>query len=144
LREYVSTHGLQGCVQFVGKLSAQELLAEYSTADVLLLASVDRGNWQENQACVVQEAMLCRALVAVSRTGGVPESTAPEMLPYSFPPEQPEAIAGALRRIDMLSIDGLRQLGERGRLFAAQRYDIRHLNRDLLATAERVLERQLG
>jgi hypothetical protein len=50
LREYVSTHGLQAWVQFVGILSAQELLVEYSTADVLLLPSVDRGNWQENQS----------------------------------------------------------------------------------------------
>ena len=135
LRNCVAEHGLEGCVEFVGKLSRDKLLGEYVSADVFLLPSVVRGTWQENQACVVQEALLAKTVAAVSRTGGVPESTAPSMLPFSFCPENPEQIAHALQRLDDLSIAEMTLLGQGGREFVEQRYDIRLLNRELLNTA---------
>jgi colanic acid/amylovoran biosynthesis glycosyltransferase len=139
LREYVTVQGLGDCVKFLGKLTNAPLRREYCAADVLLLPSVPRGTWTENQACVVQEAMFARAAVAISRTGGVPESTAPEMLPFSFEPENPEQIAQALLRLDQLSVEELAQLGRAGREFTERRYDIRTLNRELLDTVKRVM-----
>ena len=138
LREYVAQRGLTGTVEFVGRLSREKLFDAYAAADVFLLPSVVRGTWQENQACVVQEAMFAKTVVAISRTGGVPESTAPEMLPFSFEPENPEQIAQALLRLDELSATELTRLGQSGREFTERRYDIRTLNRELLNTVKRV------
>jgi len=138
LRNCVAEFGLEGCVEFVGKLPRDKLFDEYASADVFLLPSVVRGTWQENQACVVQEALLAKTVVAISRTGGVPESTAPSMLPFSFSPENPEQIAHALQRLDDLSIAEMAALGQDGREFVKQRYDIGKLNRELLDTALKV------
>jgi glycosyltransferase involved in cell wall biosynthesis len=143
LRAYVAANQLGQHVEFIGKVPTERLLREYETADVLLLPSVVRGTWQENQACVVQEAMLLRTLVAVSAAGGVLESTAPEMLQFSFEPEEPMQIAASLIRISRLSAAELHDLGGKGRSFATTRYDIRALNRDLLAVTERVTGRRM-
>jgi glycosyltransferase involved in cell wall biosynthesis len=142
LQAFVAEHRLSDCVQFIGKVPMDQLLAEYASADVMLLPSVVRGTWQENQACVVQEAMLSRSLVAVSRTGGVPESTAPELLRFSFEPEQPEQMAAALKEVAQLSVSELHALGAAARSFAVARYDIRVLNRELLAVTSRVTGRR--
>jgi len=141
LRKYVDEHGLGSAVEFVGKLSREKLFDAYASADVFLLPSVVRGTWQENQACVVQEAMFAKAVAAISRTGGVPESTAPSMLPFSFEPENPSQIADALAQLDNLSGSELAALGASGRTFAEHRYDIRRLNRELLDTVERVVKK---
>jgi glycosyltransferase involved in cell wall biosynthesis len=82
--------------------------------------------------------MFAKAVVAISRTGGVPESTAPSMLTFSFDPENPEQMAQALQRLDDLTAAELAQLGRSGRDFVEQRYDIRNLNRELLATTLQV------
>lgn len=84
-----------------------------------------RGTWVENQACVVQEAILCSAVVAISRTGGVPESTtAPHMHRFMFEPECPDQIAHILRQLLTLGASELPEIGAAGRELAQRNYDI--------------------
>jgi glycosyltransferase involved in cell wall biosynthesis len=90
------------------------------------------GTWEENQACVVQEAMLAQALVIASQTGGVPESLAPELRPFLVPEGDARAIAAAVVAIGAYDIPLLRQLGMAARRFAVGRYDIRNLNSQIL------------
>lgn len=135
LKEYVSQHGLDRNVEFLGRLDSQSLRSQYRQADVFLLPSIPLGTWKENQACVVQEAMLMRGIAAVSRTGGVPESTAPQMHPYSFEAGDVAGVIDSLRRLSRLSAAECALLGARGREFVEARYDIRILNRQLLDTA---------
>lgn len=135
LRTFVADHGLESDVEILGRQSQERLYEEYRRADVFVLPSVKVGNWEENQACVVQEAMLMRAVVAVSRTGGVPESTAPEMLAYSFEPGDVEGLVDSLLKVAQLSEEALRELGAKGRAFVEQRYDIRRLNAELIEVA---------
>jgi glycosyltransferase involved in cell wall biosynthesis len=135
LKDYVAQNGMSDRVEFLGRVDQLRLQAAYRQADVFLLPSVPQGTWKENQACVVQEAMLMRAVVAISQTGGVPESTAPSMLPYSFEIASVAGITDSLRRLAQLSADELRQLGAQGRLFVEHGYDIRSLNRELLDIA---------
>lgn len=142
LHAAVKKHGLESTVQFLGKVSRERLHEEYCKADVLLLPSVQRGTWVENQACVVQEAMLCSAVVAISRTGGVPESTAPHMHRFIFEPEQPEQIAATLRELLKLDAGELAAMGAGGREFAERKYDIGTLNRQILGELEARRARQ--
>ncbi|HEY5809992.1 MAG TPA: glycosyltransferase family 4 protein [Povalibacter sp.] len=135
LTRLVAQLGLERHVEMLGRVDQKQLKGRYREADVFLLPSVARNTWEENQACVVQEALFMRAVAAVSRTGGVCESTAPAMLSYSFDPGCVTGIVASLRALSQLSEEQLQSLGAQGRAFVEARYDIRKLNRELLATA---------
>lgn len=135
LSRFVAQYGLERHVEMLGRVDQQRLKRYYSEADVFLLPSVARSTWEENQACVVQEALFMRAIAAVSRTGGVCESTAPAMLPYSFDPGCVDGMVASLRALSQLPEEQLQSLGAKGRAFVEARYDIRRLNRELLDTA---------
>ncbi len=135
LERYVDENGLRSHVEFTGAVTTEALVAHVGEADVVLLPSIEWGTWVENQACVVQEAMLMKALVVATATGGVPESIAPELRRFLVPPGDPAAIVHALRAVRALDDVEMRVLGEAGRAFAEVRYDIRHLNAHLLERA---------
>jgi glycosyltransferase involved in cell wall biosynthesis len=135
LEEYVRRHGMEDRVRFLGTLTTGQVIRAMGEADALLLPSVQVGNWVENQACAVQEAMLMKTPVIVSRTGGVPESVAPEMSPFICEPGSARDLARAIQDLAALSADELARLGEAGRVFVQARYDITALNRRLLAMA---------
>lgn len=136
-RAYVETHGLGDSIVFLGAVPFGQLHDELTFADALLLPSLVVGTWQENQACVVQEAMLMHTLVATSTTGGVPESTAPELRQFGFAPADPAAIAQAVQRLRALTEPQLQALGHAGAGFARVGYDIVKLNAQLLTAATR-------
>ncbi|HEX2188616.1 MAG TPA: glycosyltransferase family 4 protein [Longimicrobiaceae bacterium] len=135
LERWAAENGLGPYVEFTGAVTTEALVAHVAGADAVLLPSIELGTWVENQACIVQEAMLMKAAVVATTAGGVPESLAPELHPYLVPPEDPAAIARALLALRALDDDGLRALGEAGRAFAEERYDIRRLNAALLERA---------
>ena len=137
LEKYVADHDLSPYVEFLGRLSTEDVVRAMAEADALLLPSIQIGNWVENQACAVQEAMLMKALVITSRTGGVPESIPPEMQRFVVTPGDPAALADAIEEVSKLSENELRLLGETCRDFVVAGYDIRKLN-------ERLLERVVG
>jgi colanic acid/amylovoran biosynthesis glycosyltransferase len=132
LEAYVAEHQLQPYVRFLGTLSTEEVLQAMLDADALLLPSLHLGNWAENQACAVQEAMLMKTLVVTTQTGGVPESIAEEMRRFSIPAGDADAIANAIMEILAMSDHDLTALGEAGRAFVLRGYDVRRLNEQLL------------
>ena len=117
---------------FVGRLSTEKVWEENLNTDVLVLPSIPHGNWEETQACVLQESMLARAVIVSSRMGGVQESIAPEMQRFSFDAGNSEQMASALAGLSRLTAEELAGLGERGRRFVERNYDIAALNRLLL------------
>jgi len=135
LERFVAENGLAPYVEFAGVVTTAVLLDHIARADVVLLPSIELGTWVENQACIVQEAMLMKALVVATTAGGVPESTAPELRPFLVPPEDPAAIARSVLAVRALRDDEMRALGAAGRAFAEERYDIRRLNATLLERA---------
>jgi colanic acid/amylovoran biosynthesis glycosyltransferase len=132
LREQVASAALSEWIEIVGPLPRSGLLAAMRLADVLVLPSIVVGTWEENQACVAQEAMLSQSLVIASTSGGIPESLAPAHHAYMVPEGDATAIAAQLARATTLTVDGLRALGDAGRAFAVERYDIRSLNRQII------------
>jgi colanic acid/amylovoran biosynthesis glycosyltransferase len=137
LESYVRAEGLERHVTFLGTLTTEGVIRAMGEADALLLPSIQVGNWVENQACAVQEAMLMKALVITSITGGVPESIPPEMAAYNVTPGEVDALAQAIAAVHALPVSELKRLGAAGRAFVSSRYDIRSLN-DFL------IERTLG
>ncbi len=120
-------------VELIGALPRERLLDEMRLSDVLMVPSIVVGTWEENQACVVQEAMLMQATVVATATGGVPESLAPELHQFLVPEGDAFAMAAQLDRIAALADAELARLGAAARAFAASRYDIRQLNQQVIS-----------
>jgi glycosyltransferase involved in cell wall biosynthesis len=79
-------------VTFTGFVPDDDLVALYNAAVCLALPSFDEGF-----GLPVIEAMACGLPVAISSSGSLPEVAREAGL--QFPPSDPEAIAGALRRL---------------------------------------------
>jgi glycosyltransferase involved in cell wall biosynthesis len=93
IRAEIADRGLAGRVRLVGPLTGVDLADAYSVADLLVLAS--RG---ETYGMVLTEALARAVPVLVTDVGGVREALgAGEPPGILVPPEDPEALAGALR-----------------------------------------------
>lgn len=134
LENLVRELGLTEVVRFVGERYPEETVREFGNADALLLPSLPL-NGVENQACVVQEALLMKALVATSRVGGVPESIPESMKQFSFDCGDSNALRDVIRRLLSMTPEAYEDLGARGREWVAGRYDIRAINQSMIETA---------
>jgi colanic acid/amylovoran biosynthesis glycosyltransferase len=136
LERFVRDNGLEQYVKFLGTLSPDATVREFSKADALLLPSVPVGNCIETQGCVLQEALLTETAVITSALGGVLESTPDLMHPYSVPGGDAVALAESITRMSALPPDNLRALGRAGRAWVLERYDIRLLNARMVRIAQ--------
>jgi glycosyltransferase involved in cell wall biosynthesis len=132
LEAYVDEHALHEHVRFLGRLTTAQVIAAMGEADALVLPSVTVGNWTENQACAVQEAMLMKALVITAQTGGVPESIPAVFKRFSAPERNAADLAQAITSVYDLTPAQLTELGHEGRKFVETGYDIEQLNRTML------------
>jgi glycosyltransferase involved in cell wall biosynthesis len=136
LEQYVRANHLEPYVTFLGTLSTEGVIRAMEESDALLLPSIQVGNWVENQACAVQEAMLMKALVITTRTGGVPESIPPEMQRFSAAEKDVAALTRAIAEVNALPLLELRRLGAAGRAFVTRDYEVGQLNDRLIALTQ--------
>jgi glycosyltransferase involved in cell wall biosynthesis len=137
LEKFVRENKLESYVHFLGTLSTDGVIRAMGDSDALLLPSIQVGNWVENQACAVQEAMLMKALVITTTTGGVPESIPPEMRRYTAPEKDAARLADVIAGVHALSTEDLARLGETCRSFVVRNYDVTQLNRELIDKTQR-------
>ncbi len=76
--------------------------------------------------------------VVASAVGGIPEAVADGETGLLVPPNDPEALAGALGRL-LADPELRRRLGAAGRRRAEALYDVPHFRREHLALYERLL-----
>jgi glycosyltransferase involved in cell wall biosynthesis len=132
IRRIVQECGLESLVRFTGALAMHEVVKALSDSDVLVLSSVPRNTWKENQACVMQEAMLMGTVVVASDIGGVAESIPEEMRSLLFPPGEQQPLTDNIERLLRTGATALRELGRAGRNFVMRKYDVRELNAQIL------------
>ncbi len=125
LQDYVRTHQLEPFVSFAGEKKRGEVADELQAADAFILSSLITETWAETQAAVVQEALLMKCLTIATIAGGVPESNAGVMQErFAVPPGDVDALMRAMRAVMACSPDDLVRLGDAGRAFAVEKYDI--------------------
>jgi glycosyltransferase involved in cell wall biosynthesis len=135
IRRLAQECGIAGSVNFVGQLSKEEVIAHLAKADVLLVPSVPGNTWEENQACVMQEAMLMGVVVVASDIGGVSESIPSEMRKFLFTAGNYHQLAENVCQLVSVGSDNIRRLGSIGRQFVVENYNVRVLNERLLRMA---------
>jgi glycosyltransferase involved in cell wall biosynthesis len=138
IRRVVRECGMESRVRFTGTLPMSEVVKALSDADVLVLPSVPRNTWRENQACVMQEAMLMGTVIVATDIGGVSESLPAEMRQFLVPSGEPQALTDSLERLLRKGATELRHLGRLGRDFVIRKYDVRELNTRILTILNEV------
>jgi len=92
--QLVAALGLTGRVHFTGRLSLEELVAQYRRASVLVLPSRFEGF-----GLPVVEALGCATPVVVTQAGSLPEVVGKDQGGLLVPPEDPGALASAIHRL---------------------------------------------
>ncbi len=105
----VERFGLDGSVEFTGRVSVEELVRCYARADVAVVPSLYEG------FCLpAAEAMACGLPVVATTAGALPEVVEDGRCGILVPPRDHHALAGAIKRL--LSDKPLRQaMGDVGR-----------------------------
>jgi glycosyltransferase involved in cell wall biosynthesis len=105
----VDRFGLNGSVEFTGRLNLEELVEYYARAEVAVVPSLYEG------FCLpAAEAMACGLPVVATTAGALPEVVDDGKCGILVPPRDHHALAGALKRL--LSDKALRQtMGKEGR-----------------------------
>lgn len=124
-RQIVVDLGLAEQVHFAGYLGRPQLADALRTADVLLLPSIPTATWKENQGCIMQEAMTMRVPVIASDLGGIGESLPDVMARLMVEPGNAEQLATRLREYAALADADIARLGDIGRAFVVEGYDVR-------------------
>jgi len=108
--------GLESAVSFLGTCDAARVRALLRGAAALVVPSI-----YEGMPLVVLEAMAAGVPVVASRVSGIPEVVVDGETGWLVPPEDPEALAGALAQV-LTDSDEARRRGEAGRRRVAERY----------------------
>lgn len=117
-RQFVSDHGLEDSVDFLGWLDETSMQAEYSRCSVLALLS-----WQETAPVSIEQAMAAGKGIVASDVGGVRHLLADGRAGLLVPPDNVDSQAAALGR--MLTDAVLRkQLGQVARSEALARFQV--------------------
>ncbi len=135
LRAFAQANGLGNVVRFAGERTRAEVAAELENADVLILPSIVTDVWAETQATVVQEALLMGCLTMTTIAGGVPESNAPIMAQFSYPPANVDALVERMRQLMALPSTDMARLAAVGLAFAREKYDIAPLLERIMSHA---------
>lgn len=128
LAEQVRAAGLQERVRFLGAVPHEELPHLLAVSDVLVATSFA----SETFGIALVEAQACGVPVVASRFGGFPEVVRDGETGLLVPPQDPQALAAALREL-LADDERRRRMGEAGRLWVRENF---HWEK----VAERVLQ----
>ena len=128
LEEQARVAGLAGRVRFLGAVPHEELPRLLAVSDVLVATSFA----SETFGIALVEAQACGVPVVASRFGGFPEVVQDGVTGLLVPPQDPAALAGALRAV-LADPERRRQMGQAGQCWVREQFHWEQV-------AERVLE----
>ena len=131
IREYE----LEDMVAFTGRVTTEELVREYSAAQIAITPAV-----YEGFGFPAAEAMACEVPVIATRAGALPEVVEDGKSGILVPPQDPYALAKAIKRL--LEDEPLRRrMGGEGKSRVAQCFSWEQTARQILDVYEAVLRR---
>jgi glycosyltransferase involved in cell wall biosynthesis len=139
LRRRLARLDLDGRVRMLGEIGQRELYAHYERATVFCLPCrvLDDGD-RDGIPNVLLEAMSCGVPVVSTPVSGIPELIEDGVNGLLIPPDDPDALAQAVRRLDAdRELAG--RLGDAGRATVDEKFDGDALARRLASMFERVI-----
>jgi glycosyltransferase involved in cell wall biosynthesis len=134
LEEQIARLDLKDYVQFVGKVSRDDLMRRYRQADLFVFPSL----WNELFGMPTAEANSCGVPVVTSRIAGLPEVVEHEKTGLLVPPGDPTALADAIIRL--LEDEELRRsMGQAGRERVLQHFTWDKIVQDLVPHYEALM-----
>jgi glycosyltransferase involved in cell wall biosynthesis len=122
VRERIMALGLDDAIGLAGPLSQRELFDEYRRAAAVCLPCRIVGQDRDGIPNVLVEAMACATPVVTTGISGIPELVSEGVDGLLVPPDDPEALAAAIRALD--EDRGLAErLGAAGRATVRERFD---------------------
>jgi glycosyltransferase involved in cell wall biosynthesis len=131
----VKRWGLQSRVTFTGRVSTEELVRLYNSAEILVSPSV-----YEGFGLPAAEAMACGVPVVSTTAGALPEVVAHGETGWLAPPGNAAALADGIRRL-MADAELRKRMGAAGRQRMLERFTWRETARKTVALYEEVLSR---
>jgi colanic acid/amylovoran biosynthesis glycosyltransferase len=132
LEAYAVELGVHDQVVFRGALGDGDIASLYAQAGVFVLPSVTAlSGDMEGQGLVLQEAQACGIPVVSTFHNGIPDGVLNQQSGFLVPESDPLALAKALWPLVSLEVDG-KKLGQAGRNFVQDRYDIPILTQHLI------------
>jgi colanic acid/amylovoran biosynthesis glycosyltransferase len=116
LKQQAIDHGIRDRVNFLGRRSWQEIVAELRQSHLMILPSL-----KETQGVVLQEAQATRTPVIASNTGGIPEGVLNGETGFLIEPGSPGAITEKVK-IFAESPELLLKMGKAGRQFVQEQF----------------------
>ena len=116
VKAYVTEHGLQNTVRFLGLLDRDKLMDEYKRCTLVALPSI-----QENAPMAIIEGMAAGKPVVATRVGGVPDLVIEGETGYMVRAGDDVAMAQRLGQL-LDNEDLAKRMGERGREVSRERF----------------------
>lgn len=117
--------GLENVVRFLGQKTTEEIVEELGKAHVFMLPSVREGFGK-----VLLEAQATGLPFVSTTAGGIPDATNAGSAGYLAPPGDAEALADRLAEV-VQNRDRWVEMGQAGREFVKENYDMKRLNQEL-------------
>jgi glycosyltransferase involved in cell wall biosynthesis len=130
VRDLIVARGLEDRIHLAGAMSQDELLSEYARADAFCLPCRIVGADRDGIPNVLVEAMAAGTPVVSTCISGIPELVKTGVNGLLVPPDDPVALAGALRTLHG-DPDLAARLGSAGRATVLERFDGERLARQL-------------
>ena len=139
MEKLISELNLQNSVTLHGARESAVVRRMMDGAHIFLLASVSIDGDQEGQGLVLQEAQASGLPVIATQHGAFPEGVVADESAFLVPERDPDAIAERLAFLIEHS-ETWPAMGQRGRKFVEQNYDIHKLNLQLAGIYEKAIE----
>ena len=123
LAQEISARGWTDRVHLAGKLYNRDLPPVFRNATVFCAPSVTDVRWEEQVGMTNIQAMACGLPVVSTLSGAIPEYVPDGVAGILTPEHDPAALAQALIRL-LTDSDLRRQMGQAGRRYAVEHYDI--------------------
>lgn len=131
LKKLIGKFNLNDSVILCGSLTQEKIIEQMEDADIFILPGIYDEGKGEAQGLVIQEAQAMNLPVLISDVGGMPEGIIDGVTGFVLPENDLEAFADKIIWLAN-NPEKRKEMGQAGRQFVSERYDIEKLNHQLL------------
>jgi len=138
LKKFVAAHQMEAMVSFQGWVDPDLVLKRFMDYDIMVMPSRS-----ESFGVAAVEAGACGLPVVASKVGGIPEVVKDGETGILVPPDDPGALAGAIRQL-VEDVEMRKRMGGNGRDFVEETYSWEKSVEQMVALYRRLIKQGSG